>query len=286
MAQYITATEIDPAYSSAYASIGGLSEELGQLAEAVSWYRKAVALDPGQPSHPRSLGFLYLDLGDPNRTEYWFKRQKELAPDFFLADGFMEPLYLYRGEEAKALDVGRKTFLIFPEAVQTLAHLRNHDLTVGRYAEARVRYELAYPALLNEDEPTIDDSNVEAAIDLALVLTRTSEQERAEMLLDNALTFLQSSREDGDGPGISDVRIYALQGKTEAAVTALRQLIDQGWRNEWWFSLEHDLNLDSIRDEPEFQAMVEEIKADMAAQLAHVRAMEKAGELEPIPDLN
>ncbi len=38
-------------------------------------------------------------------------------------------------------------------------------------------------------------------------------------------------------------------------------------------------------DEPEFQAMVAEIEADMAEQLARVREMEKNGELEPIPEV-
>jgi DNA invertase Pin-like site-specific DNA recombinase len=87
-----------------------------------------------------------------------------------------------------------------------------------------------------------------------------------------------------DGYGISDARIYALQGKTEAALASLRQAIDQGWRGTWWFYLEHDSSLDSIRDEPEFQDMLDEIKADMATQLERVRVMEANGELEPIPD--
>ena len=87
----------------------------------------------------------------------------------------------------------------------------------------------------------------------------------------------------GEGYGIADVLIFALQEKTSAALNALRQAIDQGWRNGWWFYLEHDPALDSIRDEPEFQAMVDEIKTDMAAQLEHVRTMEANGELEPIP---
>ncbi len=50
--------------------------------------------------------------------------------------------------------------------------------------------------------------------------------------------------------------------------------------------LERSSNLESLRDEPEFQAMVAEIEADMAAQLAHVREMERNGELEPIPDVS
>jgi hypothetical protein len=32
--------------------------------------------------------------------------------------------------------------------------------------------------------------------------------------------------------------------------------------------------------------MVEEIKADMAAQLERLRAMEASGKLEPIPEVN
>ena len=34
------------------------------------------------------------------------------------------------------------------------------------------------------------------------------------------------------------------------------------------YDLKHDPNLESIRDEPEFQAVVKEIEADMAEQLA------------------
>ena len=52
----------------------------------------------------------------------------------------------------------------------------------------------------------------------------------------------------------------------------------------WWYSLKLDPNLESLHDEPEYQAMVAEIEADMAAQLARVREMERNGELEPIPE--
>ena len=41
-----------------------------------------------------------------------------------------------------------------------------------------------------------------------------------------------------------------------------------------------------MRDEPEFMTMTEEIEADMAAQLARVREMERNGELEPIPEVS
>ena len=79
--------------------------------------------------------------------------------------------------------------------------------------------------------------------------------------------------------------IYALQGEKQKALSALRQAIDEGWRYLWRYSLKLDPNLESLHDEPEYQAMVAEIEADMAAQLARVREMERNGELEPIPEL-
>ncbi len=211
----------------------------------------------------------------------------ELGPESFLPNLAMWVLHAYRGEEARTLDYARKALTINPTDWITLAALRNYDLQMGRSAEARARYEKSYPALLNDDAPKIDRTNFIPAIDLALVLSKTGEHERVELLLDRSLTFIPTIPRLGwDGYWISDVRIYALQGKTEKALAALRQAIDQGWRTQWWYYAEHDPSLESIRDEPEFQAMVEEIKADMAAQLERVRAMEASGELEPIPDIN
>ncbi len=68
--------------------------------------------------------------------------------------------------------------------------------------------------------------------------------------------------------------------------TALRQAIDEGWRFNWRYSLKLDPSLESLHDEPEYQAMVAEIEADMAAQRERVREMERNGELEPIPEVS
>ncbi len=100
------------------------------------------------------------------------------------------------------------------------------------------------------------------------------------MLLDRSLEFIRTIPRLGiRGYWISDVQIHAQRGEQEKALAALREAIDQGWRTYWWYYLEHDLSLESLHDEPEYQAMVEEIKADMAAQLARVRAVQARGEL-------
>ncbi len=81
------------------------------------------------------------------------------------------------------------------------------------------------------------------------------------------------------------MQIYALRGDKQKALSALQRAIDEGWRSHWWYYLKYDPILESLHDEPEFQEMVAEIEADMAAQLARVREMERNGELEPIPEV-
>jgi hypothetical protein len=82
------------------------------------------------------------------------------------------------------------------------------------------------------------------------------------------------------------VKIYGLRGDKQKALSALRQAINEGWRGlDWRYFLKHDSALESLHDEPEYQAMVAEIEADMAVQLARVREMERSGELELIPEL-
>jgi tetratricopeptide (TPR) repeat protein len=288
LARYKTAIESDPASPGAYERVGELYRyAFGQFDEAVVWQRKGIALDPSEPMGSIFLGIIYLDLGDSDQAEHWFKRTMKVAPDFFMSRAIMEPLYFHRGERAKALEVARETLEGDPSSPKSLSHVRMHEFRAGRYKEARALYERGYPGLLQEVEPTIDRSNYEAAIDLALVLSRTGEQERADLLLDDSLAFIRTiPRLGGGGYGFSDVMIYALQGNTEAALTSLKQAIDEGWRTAWWFYLEHNPNLDSIRDEPEFQGMLEEIKADMATQLERVKTMEANGELEPVPDID
>ena len=217
------------------------------------------------------------------------ERSIELAPESFFPNLAMQDLHLYRGDLSTALEYGRRAFdtehyraYQFSSAEPVLIH----EMRAGRYLEARAAFEKIAPELLNEDSPKIGSRNYRAAIDLALISSKTGEQQRADWLLESSLQYIQQiPRISGFGYGIADVQIYALQGEKQKALSALRQAIDEGWRSFWWYYLKYDPTLESLHDEPEFQAMIAEIEADMAAQLARVREMERNGELEPIPEL-
>ena len=289
LARYRRAIEVDPSYAQGYSSIGVHYRFVsGQLDEAVPWFRKTISLDPSDPGGSADLGFIFLDLGDPGKAEYWIERSLELGPESLSPNLAMQFLHLYLGDEAAALDYARKSHANFSRISFSWAVLKNSVLRAGRYSEARGLYQKSFPELLNESDPKIDNEvRSTAAIDLALVLSKTGEQERADLLLDRSLQYIRTLPRLGwDGHWISDVQIYALQGEKQKALSALRQAIDEGWRGAWWYFLKHDPNLESLHGEPEYQAMVAEIEADMAGQLERVREMERNGELEPIPEVS
>jgi tetratricopeptide (TPR) repeat protein len=290
LAWYHKSIEIDPDFPGGYRGIRSHYWLVkGQLDEAVRWSRKGVSVDPGNPPTIASLGWLFLDLGDLDRAEYWIERSIELAPESFFPNLAMELFHLYRGDLSTALEYGRRAFEtedIWALQFSSFEPVRVHEMRAGRYLEARATFEKIAPELLNEDSPEIGNGNYRAAIDLALILSKTGEPERADWLLKSSLQYIQTlPRLSLYGYRIADVQIYALQGDKQKALLALRQAIDEGWRVFWWYYLKQDSSLESLHDEPEYQAMVAEVEADMAAQLARVREMERNGELEPIPEI-
>jgi TolB-like protein/Tfp pilus assembly protein PilF len=286
LVQFKKAVEVDPDYAWGYTSLAQYFEFVsGELDRAVRWIRKSVSVDPTSSMYPAFLAWSYLSLGDLDRAEYWVERSVELGPESLWTHVVRVLLNLYRGDESAAVDYAHKVIASKQDSIPAINVLRDHELRGKRFTNAHALFEENHPELMNDD-PRINSRNYRQAISLALVLFKTGEPERVELLLDRSLQHLEThSRLGIGGYGIADVEIYALQGEKQKALSALQQAIDEGWRTDWWYYLKRDLNLESLHGEPEFQAMVAEIETDMAEQLARVREMERNGELEPIPEL-
>jgi TolB-like protein/class 3 adenylate cyclase/cytochrome c-type biogenesis protein CcmH/NrfG len=280
------ALEIDPQLG-VYDAIGDHYWSVsGELDQAVVWYAKAMSIDPDDPALYATMGWLFLELGAPEEAERWMSRSLELGAEARWPNVAQGLPHLYRDDDA-AFDYASNSFSSFPNNWPAAWLLRNHAIRAGRYSDAVALYEEISPELLHEDPPQVGTRGAYLdAINLALVLSGVGEQERADLLLDRSLEYIRTiPRLSIDGYWIADVQIYALQGARQKALAALRQAIDAGWRTLWWYYLERDPNLESLHGDPEFQAMVEEIRVDMAAQLERVREMERAGEVILTPEL-
>ncbi|MCH8891520.1 MAG: hypothetical protein IH827_10670 [Myxococcales bacterium] len=206
-------------------------------------------------------------------------------------------LHLDRHEEAEAIELARE--ITQPDALKlgaqgaALRIANAPNLAAGHYEEIITEYLTDYPELRDAKVPNEFSTSIWEAfivtLDLASVYLQAGEEAKAESLLSAAeseIPHWPQTAAWGLGYGFANVDLHALRGEKEKALAALREGAANGTRYMWRLQLLYNPNLESIRDTPEFAAIVAEIEADMAEQLARVREMERNGELEPIPEVS
>ena len=286
LALYRRIDEIDPAYPNAALGIGtiyGLS--YGRLDLANQWYRKALSLDPANPWNAALLALVFIELNDDESAMEWINRSLQQSPHHPWANGAMMMLQSYLGNEELVRHYSERVLELDPRwrFGTALTHGRVPDVRAGKFEAALERFRQSFPEIFGTDID-VNSSNYRVAIDVAGLYLLMDQRDAADKLLAESQRIIDESIRVGIyGYWISDVQILALQDQRSAALAALRQAVDQDWVTDWRFFAHVDPNLDSIRNEPEFQAIMTEIETQMAVQLEHSRQMEADGELMPVP---
>jgi TolB-like protein/Tfp pilus assembly protein PilF len=275
------ARELDPLSPVINATIGEAFSNVGNFREAMAFYFKAVEIEPEFSAAYNVIGMAFLALNDVAEAEYWINRGVSVAPGEILTNQSRVVLFRYRGEEERALHAARQLHASAPGNNSSLVTL----VSFGRYQEALDTIAPAYPELSCEVEPIVGRNTLYQAVNLSLALQETGERACADRILDKMLIRMQELPRKGYRTyGFLDAEIYARQGKTQQALAALREAIDEGQRVTWWSQVERSPHMSSLRENSEFKAMVAEVRADMAAQLADVRGLEAIGKLKQIPE--
>lgn len=281
LARYLRIIEVEPDYAFAYVYIAAIYYLVhGQIDESLIWYQKAVEHDALSPSLASAQAIAYLELGDADAARVFVERALDMSPRTFWPLWTSLLVNLYVGDEAAANRDARILHEVYPRNWGGLKQLRNADIAEGRYESAASRYARAYRELTEDEQPLVDSSNCAAAVDLALVLMHLGQTGRANDLLDGALAAIETMPRLGtEGYWILDVQVYALQGRPDMALAALREAVDQGWRVLAWFYLDYDPNLASIRSEPEFERLRQRINNDIAVQATRAEQLRASGDL-------
>ncbi len=236
---------------------------------AIAFGEQAVELAGSRPVYRDSLAQMYLDVGQYERAEETLDAAAT-ATSGTTAWGY---LHLYRGEPEQALSSALRAFEVDRRDDQSLALLRDAALAADDPQSARTLYERSFPELLAAS-PAIDATNFDAAIDLALVLQKTSEAGLATELLQRAEAWVVANPRLGiRGYGIGDARIQMLRGRHGAALAMLQQAQQSGWRGPLWrYYRDFDPVLAPVRNDPVFKAAFAAIERDMARQRAELAA--------------
>jgi adenylate cyclase len=288
---------IDPGLGEIYRDLAALidtayrriDEALAHLHKEISISGTSVLAEPLNAAWVCvNIAQLYLQIGVDDKAEFWIDKALDLTPDHIGARITMLKLRLLQGEAFEVANYPRERPQIHRGlAAYDLLQIRDvkrlvlyHDLRAGQYAQVRERYARYYPELLQAIPPDVNRYNYAAAINLALLLAATGEENRSKQLLEYSLQVFESMPRLGkDGFQIADVLIFAIQGKKEKTLAALREAIDDGWQFNARYILEFEPSLFSLHPDPEYQAMVAEVKADLAEQRKRVQEMEHKGEL-------
>jgi len=272
------ARQLDPLSPVIVITLGEAYSGTGQLAEGIRLYREALAIDPDYVGAFNWLGMAYLSLGDLDNAAHWLEESAKRAPDEFRTNFGRAFLYRARGDEERAVAVARNLQALVPGNNVSLLTL----VSFGRDQEAIDLAENDLPGLGCRGEPSVQRNNVFHAMNLSLAYERVGELECAGNLLAGILKLLE------DQPGLGarafgflNVEVYARLGKFELALATLRSSVDAGMRAQWMTQVEQSPHTVELREHPEFHAIQDEVRGDLARQLAMVREMEVHGELLP-----
>lgn len=270
---YIKAVEIHPEWPTAYQDLALQLNGLGRMDEAVAWGMKGqeFSIDPLSGS---VMAIAYMEFGEYDRLPGLFPGITPGHPGYAIGLSMVRAV---RGDYAGATAIMENTIegVENPRQVQ-LALIAAFAMLDRDFEKARQYSEQLNPEFAADADPVVNADNVAPLIGYAFVLQNLGENERADTMLDIALEVVQTLPRMGfAGHGIRDVQILALQGKTREALAALRDAIDEGFRgtvasNGWPLAV--DPYLDSLRDQPAFQAMVEELND--AVEVMHQRVSE------------
>lgn len=250
------AIELDAGYARAYAGIAeccaflfaNAGRDPDNLEQALEASRKALELDPelAQAHLARAVALSYSGRWD--EAEGAFQTSIRLNPKLFETHYFCARHHFIRGEPERAIEFYEKAAELCPEdyqgpllSAQVYDDLERHEEAAAvrrrgiRVAEEHLR--------LNPD----DTRALYMAANGLAALGRTAEGLK---LADRAREL-----EPTESMVLYNVAcIYSLAGELEKAIECLDEAVQHGFRYRDW--LEHDNNLDAVRNHPAFLALM------------------------------
>lgn len=298
---------VDPLGKIPYANLPALYASRGQNEQALDLYVKAVEIHPDWPTAYQNLGLQLNGLGRMDEAVAWGMKGRDLTDDV-VAGMPLLLAYLEFGEYEKirdiyfnvthehpmyeiGLSIEKALHLDFEGAVEILENaiegvdkprqmqlglLTAFTAFAGDFEKARMYAELQNPEFAADADLEVNSFNVGGLVGYAFILQNLGETERADALFELALNVVRTMPRLGiAGHGIRDVQILAAQGKPLGALAALRDAIDEGFRgtvasNGWPLII--DPYLSSLRGQPGFEAMVDEL--DDAVTTMHQRVLQ------------
>ena len=285
---YARIRQIAPSSSTGIGPVSGVYMLTGNMIQSAIWLFKALAVDPDDSDLHNWTALAYIDFGDYTIARQWltWTEQNQSINPMNLSG--MAMLNIHEGNINASISYTRQALEDqMPDRWGSdSVHVRTlliWALDKGQTGAALELLRQAHPELF-EQNPIVNADNVLQAIDTAHLLQNENHNVEAAKLLQAAIAAYKKPYAVTEAwMTTGKAQALALLGEKEAALNELRHQVDEGSRLFWRWNTELNPNFESLRDDPEFQAIIEFLRADMTRQYTEVQAMEAAGEIPAPP---
>ncbi|TPK60444.1 tetratricopeptide repeat protein [Mesorhizobium sp. B2-4-15] len=265
---FAKAIEIDPNYARAYAALADCEVHLLIANDPDASYEailanstRALELQPGLADAHASRGGALFIIGRYAEAEAEFERALALDASSFEAHFFYGRDCLVQGQYEKALTLFQRAASLSPDDYRVWSHLEMVYVSLGRSDDAK---EACRQGVLRvEKEIKAHPDNSTALCFGAIMLAGIGEADRALSWASRAEMFAGDSIQIQYNLGC----YYAKLGKSDKAIDCLERQLTASHaylliRLPW---MQQDSDLDPIRTHPRFVALVDRMKAQIAA---------------------
>jgi len=256
---FTRAIEVDPNYARAYAGIADCCSILymyfdareSNLKQADKASQTALDLDPDSAEAHSARGLSYSLSKRYQQAEEEFEKAMKLDPKLYEAPYFYARACLAQGKSSEAVPLFERAASLRPEDYHATTFLAMAFTAQGRIGEASKASHRAVKAIEKWLDVNPDDAR---ALNIgATIWSNLGETQKA---LDWAKRSLEIDPED---PQLlyNVACMYAIEGMRDDAIQCLERAIDKGYGHREW--IEHDSDLNSLRTDKRFQALLERV---------------------------
>lgn len=289
VAEIYRSLELEPELVFNHYKLGGWAWlDKGRYDEAMIHYRKAYALEPDYGPLTGDIAGTYAFLGAWEEALPWMDRLVANNPEDAMTWFTFYQLYYPQGETDKALEYLQRSVDLESDFSFSLHALGLLDIRAGQAELALERWRKAFPVLTDSEKPEIDIYNLREAMYYAANLLEVGDSVKAEQLLQGCLDALRAWQNETfvrDSLALeTELEIHAAGKRRDKTLALMRRFVvdQQNFSGGWMFEFPA---FDFLRDDPEFQEIMEYFHAGLDKQLERVREMERNGELPPTPGI-
>ncbi|MGB5587231.1 MAG: hypothetical protein WBN78_05645, partial [Gammaproteobacteria bacterium] len=252
--------EIAPDWDGTYRTLATLAQIQGDMEQEIRSMYKVLELDPESITTYETLADYYLLLGDLKQAQALVDKGRRLNPAYGGIAASEADILLLQGNKDAAVDLMQTMVRKWPEDKALLREAARIEAYAGNLQQANDLYLRSYGYQEYPSEWAIDPTTAFDASLFAYVIYQLGDTETAVRLSESAQEFFATVAEQGTqfwGVGAFASNAAAAVQDREGALRGLRFALDKSMAAGPLLRL--DPAYDFLRDDPEFQAISQEL---------------------------